>query len=145
MATLYWEDVQEGQTLPTKEKYLTLMEFNRFAGANDEFYMYHMEPEYAKSLGWPEVIIMGHLRMAYISKLVEDWIGVDGTVRKIGCQHRGVDVRNSTITIGGKVTKKYEGNGEHLVDCELWVDNEKGERTCPGWATVALPSKNDHP
>ena len=140
MATLYWDDVQEGQELPKKEKYLTLMEFNRFAAANDEFFMYHMDPEYAQSLGWPEVIIMGHLRMAYMSKLVEDWIGEEGTVKKIGCQHRGVDVRNSTIRISGRVVKKYREADQHLLDCELWVDNDKGERTCPGWATVALPS-----
>lgn len=143
MAKLYWENVQEGQEIPAHKKYLTVMEFNRFAGANDEFFMYHMDPEYAKSLGWPEVIIMGHLRMAYLSKLVEDWVGVDGNVKKLRCQHRGVDVRNSTITIGGKVTRRHEKNGEHLLDLELWVVNEKGECTSPGWATVSLPSLSD--
>lgn len=140
MAKLYWEDVRDGTDLPSYQKEITVMEFNRFAAANDEFYMYHMDPEYAKGLGFPEVIIMGTLRLAYLSNLVSDWIGVDGDVKKIGCQHRGMDVRNSTITMGGRVTRKYQQGEEHLVDCELWVVNDKGERTCPGWATVALPS-----
>ena len=143
MKHLYWNDIKEGSIIPRKEKYLTLMEFNRFAAANDEFYMYHMDPEYDKKLGWPEVIIMGHLRMSYMSKLLEDWVGIDGQIKKIGCQHRGVDVRNSTIYVGGKVINKYEENGQLLLDCELWVDNEKGERTSPGWATVELLYKKE--
>lgn len=142
MSSLYWEDVREGMEIPSKKKYITVMEFNRFASGNDEFYMYHMEPEYAKSLGFPDVIIMGTLRLAYMSNLVSDWIGIDGDLKKIGCQHRGMDVRNSTITLGGKVTKKYQAEGENLADCELWVTNEQGQNTCPGWATVALPSRS---
>ena len=78
-----------------------------------------------------------------MSKLVEDWVGIDGQIKKIGCQHRGVDVRNSTIYVGGKVINKYEENGQLLLDCELWVDNEKGERTSPGWATVELLYKKE--
>ncbi len=142
MPKLYWEDIREGTEIPSKKKFISVMEFNRFASGNDEFYMYHMEPEYAKSLGFPDVIIMGTLRLAYMSSLVSDWIGVDGDLKKIACQHRGMDVRNSTITLGGKVTRKYQAQGEHLADCELWVTNEKGERTCPGTATVVLPSKS---
>jgi hypothetical protein len=39
------------------------------------------------------------------------------------------------------VTKKYVQDGEHFVDCELWVENAKGEKTTPGAATVILPSR----
>jgi hypothetical protein len=41
----------------------------------------------------------------------------------------------------GVVTGKKEENGEYLVDCDIWVENGKGEKTTPGKATVALPSK----
>jgi hypothetical protein len=27
-----------------------------------------------------------------------------------------------------------------MVDCEIWLENEKGEKTTPGSATVMLPS-----
>ncbi|MBI2329662.1 MAG: hypothetical protein HYU85_08560 [Chloroflexi bacterium] len=41
----------------------------------------------------------------------------------------------------GKVTKKYVEGDEHLVDCEIGVENGKGEVTTPGTATVILPSR----
>ncbi len=41
--------------------------------------------------------------------------------------------------LGHLVTKKYQEQGANLVDCDIWLENEKGEKTTPGSATVALP------
>jgi len=39
------------------------------------------------------------------------------------------------------VLKKYVDDGEYLVDCEIWLENAKGEKTTIGSATVMLPSR----
>ena len=39
------------------------------------------------------------------------------------------------------MTRKYVENGEHLVDVEVWAENQRGEITAPGRAVVRLPSK----
>jgi hypothetical protein len=44
-------------------------------------------------------------------------------------------------TVKGKVTGKRIQDGEHLVDCEIHVENQAGLVTAPGKATVTLPSK----
>jgi hypothetical protein len=41
----------------------------------------------------------------------------------------------------GKVTKEYEEGGEHIVECEIWVENGKGDKTTPGSALAALPAR----
>ena len=41
----------------------------------------------------------------------------------------------------GEVTRKYAEDGEHCVDCDIWVENGKGEKTTPGSATAVLPSR----
>jgi hypothetical protein len=41
----------------------------------------------------------------------------------------------------GKVTKKYVEEGEHCVDCDIWIENGKGEVTTPGKATAILSSR----
>jgi hypothetical protein len=41
----------------------------------------------------------------------------------------------------GKVVKKYTQGRDHLVDCEIWLENAKGEKTTIGSATVILPSR----
>ena len=71
-----------------------------------------------------------------------DWIGEPGTLKKLSCQYRGMDVPGDTLTCKGKVVRKYRERQEYLVDCEIWLENSKGEKTTPGAATVALPSKS---
>ena len=45
------------------------------------------------------------------------------------------------LGIKGKITKKYIDDGEFLVDIDCWGENQKGEITMPGHATVSLPSR----
>jgi hypothetical protein len=81
-----------------------------------------------------------------------DWIGEEGTLRKFSCQYRAMDYprlmktmtepqEGETLYCKGKVTKKYVEGDEHCVDCIIGVENEKGEVTTPGRATVVLPSR----
>jgi acyl dehydratase len=140
---LYWEDVSEGQELPPYAQKVGYMELNRFAGANNELVPIHMDPDYAKNVAkLPDVIIMGNLKLAYIANALTGWAGDHGWVRKIAIEYRKMDMVNTTITAKAKVTKKYEQNGNHLVDLHVWVENEAGEVTTPGSAVVALPSRS---
>jgi hypothetical protein len=91
--------------------------------------------------GLPGVIIHGALKNAFLAQLMTDWIGEDGTLKKLGIQYRGMDVPGDTLTCKGRVTKKYVQDGLHYVDCEIWLENGKGEKTTPGSATVVLPTK----
>jgi hypothetical protein len=42
----------------------------------------------------------------------------------------------------GKISKKYVKDGFALVDLEIWGENQRGELTTPGLATVMLPSRD---
>ena len=57
----------------------------------------------------------------------------------MGCSYRGMDYPDEEIQCKGVVTRKYEENGERLVDLEIWTENPEGARTSPGSATVRLP------
>ena len=139
---LYWDDVEEGQEVPPFSRKVTYMELNRFAGANDEYVLIHMDPDYAKNVAkLPDVIVMGNLKLAYIANALQDWAGEDGWVQKLGVDYRKMDVVHSTLTAKGKVARKYQEDGRNLVDLEVWLENDKGEVTTPGRATVSLPSR----
>jgi hypothetical protein len=45
------------------------------------------------------------------------------------------------MTIKGKVTRKYVQSPEHLVDLDVWIENDKQGLTTPARCTVILPSK----
>ena len=140
---LFWDDVTEGEEIPAYSVKVGYMELNRFAGANDEYVPIHMDAEYAKNVAkLPDVIVMGNLKLAYLANALSDWIGDDGWIEKLAVDYRKMDVVNKTLSAKGKVTKKYQENGKSLIDLDVWVENEDGEVTTPGRATVSLPSRS---
>jgi acyl dehydratase len=141
-ATLYWDDVKEGQELPALVKKPTTQQLVRYAGASGDFYQIHYDKDFALANKLPGVILHGALKNAFLGQLMTDWIGEHGTLRKLSVQYRGMDVPGDTITGKGRVTKKYIQEGKHYVDCEIWLENGKGEKTTPGSATVILPSRS---
>lgn len=139
---LYFEDVEEGMELPTVEKNPTTQQLVKYAGASGDYYQIHYDQEFAKANGLPNVILHGALKNAFLGHLMTNWVGEHGTLRKLSAQYRGMDVPGTPIYAKGVVTKKYVENGENLVECDIWLENHKGEKTTPGSALVALPARN---
>jgi len=138
---LFFEDVKVGTEITPLVKEPTTQQLVRWAGASGDFYQIHYDKDFAISTGLNGVIIHGALKSAWLGQLLEEWIGESGTIKKYGCSYRGMDVPGDTITCKGKVTKTYVEGKEHCVECEIWVENSKGEKTAPGSAVVVLPSK----
>ena len=70
-----------------------------------------------------------------------NWIGDDGFLKKLSVQVRRFNLVGDTTWCKGKVVNKHISEGEHLVECEIWGENQRGEITAPGHAVVRLPSK----
>ncbi len=138
---VYWEDMEEGQEIPPFVRKTDIMHWNRYAAVNDEFVYIHMDADYAKSIGQPDVFGMGNLRLAYLHNLLREWIGEAGDIKRVGCQYRALNFREDVLTAHGRITRKYIEGEDHLIDLDIWVENQKRENTCPGSATVCLPNR----
>ncbi len=138
---VFWEDVSEGSEIPALVKNPTTRQLVQYAGASGDFYEIHYDKDFAESTGLPGVIIHGALKNAFLGQLVTDWAGPSGVVKRLTCQYRGMDVPGEPITARGTVSRVYQENGENLVECQIWLENPRGENTTPGSATVALPSR----
>ncbi len=138
---VYWDDVSEGMELPQVVKNPTTRQLVQYAGASGDYYEIHYDKDFAQGTGLDMVIIHGALKNAFLGQLVTQWMGPLGELKRLGCQYRGMDSPGSPITAKGNVTRKYQENGEHLVDCDIWLENSDAEKTTPGTATVALPSR----
>ena len=90
----------------------------------------------------PDVFGMGNLRLAYLHNMLHGWIGEAGDIKRVECQSRALHLRNETLTAHGKITRKYQEHGACLAALDVWMENQKGENTCPGVATVRLPSRS---
>ena len=138
---LFWEDVKEDMEVPSLVKHPTTRQLVKYAGVSGDFYEIHYDKDFAQETGLPGVILHGALKSAFLAQLMTDWIGPEGALRKLGCQYRGMDQPGTPLTCKGKVTRKYVNGDEHLVDCEIWIEDDKGQIFTPGWATVALPTR----
>ena len=138
---VYFEDVEEGMDIPTLQKDPTTQQLVMYAGASGDYYQIHYDKDYAKNNGLPDVILHGALKNAFLGQLMTDWIGHEGTLKKLSVQYRGMDVPGTPIFAKGTVSKKYEQDGEHIVECDIHLEKEDGQTTTPGHAIVALPTR----
>jgi len=151
---LFWEDVETGAEITPLSKIASSRMLVKWAGASGDMNPLHYEDTFAASQGVGKPIVHGQLKRAWLVQLITDWIGDEGTLRKFSCQFRAMDYprlmkslhehqpEGETWWCKGKVTKKYIDSAEHRLDCEIWVENGKGEKTTAGTATVVLPSKS---
>jgi acyl dehydratase len=112
-----------------------------WAGASGDYYAIHYDKDFAQSKGLPGVIVHGQLVASFLGQLLTDWIGKQGKLIKLACSYKGMNFPGETITCRGKVSKKYIEDGEHRVECHIWAENAKGEKTVIGKAIVALPAR----
>jgi len=141
---IYFDDVEVGSEIRPLEKDPTTQQLVRYAGASGDFYQIHYDKDFAIGAKLPGVILHGALKNAFLAQLMTDFAGELGWVRKIAVQYRGMDQPGSKVVCKGRVTKKYHEGSEHLVECEIWLENAKGEKTTPGTATVILPARHAH-
>lgn len=133
-----WNEVQEGQELPVLKKNPSTQQLVQWAAGSGDFYQIHYDKDFAQGTGLPGLIVHGALKNAFLGQLVHDWIGNSGRIKKYACSYRGMDYPGQEILCKGIVRKKYEENGERLVDVEVWTENPEGQKTTPGTATVSL-------
>ena len=110
-------------------------------GALEAVIRVHDIKEAADSAGLPGAYDYGCQRCCWMGHLLTNWVGDHGFVKKMYVELRRFNVLGDTTWCKGKVTGKREENGEHLVDMDVWGENQRKEVTMKGTATVRLPSK----
>ena len=142
MAQLHFEDVKEGQEVPTLVQSCDAQRLVFWAAGSGDYYQIHYDKDFAIGTGLPERIVHGALKHALLGRLLHEWVGEQGRVRRVACSYRGMDMINKDVICKGVVTGTRRENGSNLVDVEVWTEDPDGNKTTPGSATVSLPSRS---
>lgn len=139
---LYYEDVAVGDEITPLVKQPTTRQLVMWAGASGDYNPIHYDKDFAQSQGLPSVVVHGALAGCFLAQLIIDWIGEQAVVNSFSCSYRGMNFPGEALLCRGKVTKKYVEDDKHYVECDIWVENPKGEKTVPGRAVVIVPSRD---
>ena len=131
-----WESIKDGDVLPELRKRPGVTQLVKYAAGSGDFNPLHHDYNFPQSKALGTVIVHGRFKYAALGELVSNWLGHAGRIRKLSCQYRGMDVPDKEFVCTGKVVRKFQENGEKLVELELAAVNDQGQATTPGQALV---------
>ena len=142
----YFEDVRAGESLPSLKKEISLVRMMAYGAATWDFVRLHYDAVYAERNGLPAPLVDGQMLGAFLAQMIQDWAGPRAFLRKVSFQNRGMVYAGDSITCHGRVESAYSQKGHNLVECLLWIENDRGETVVkPASATVQLPSRSEVP
>jgi acyl dehydratase len=138
MSTIKLDAIQVGDLLPE----LTLAPINRttlalFAGASGDHNAIHIDTDYARKAGMPDVFAHGMLSMAYLGRLLTQWVD-QRQLREFGVRFLGITHLGHQITCTGKVVEKFETDGEQRIKVEIQTCSQYGDIKILGDAVISL-------
>lgn len=137
MSTPQFDSVQIGDALPA----LQLAPVDRaslalFAGASGDHNPIHIDVDFARKAGMPDVFAHGMLGMAWVGRLITNWIPL-AQLRSFDVRFAGITHLGNAIHCTGRITEKNEAN--RWVRVEVQSTNQYGQIKIAGDAWVALP------
>lgn len=136
MSTMYFEDIEEGDELPPLDLFLSKDGVRRYARTANMYVPRFTDDAGARAEGLPGMIAPGVMSMGLLARLISDWNRA-ATIRRIGTTFRSPVLPDRNVRLRGAVTQKNEA--DHTVECDIWLENDDGERWVIGTATVAVP------
>lgn len=129
--TIDFENVAVGDTLPVLIKWETedtILRYNSLHGEPDE------NDEYPDTL--PQKTVESYVAELLGKGFPPERLDAEGS--KVEVQHLGPVVAEDTISLSGSVVGKRTEGGLRLVQCDVAVDNDRGEPVARARAVVSL-------
>ena len=108
-----------------------------YAGASGDHNPMHIDSDFAKNAGFPDVFAQGMLVMAYLGQAVTDAVRPD-RLRAFSTRFAAITELGARITCQGRVAELFETNGESRARLSLTAKDEDGEVKLSGEAIVAV-------
>ena len=108
-----------------------------YCGGSGDHNPIHVDSDFAKAAGMPDVFAHGMLGMAYLGQALTGWVP-QSALRSYGVRFASITWVGNELTCGGTVTEKFEEDGEKRVRLEVKAADQDGDIKLIGEAVVAL-------
>lgn len=137
----YFEDLKVGDELPGFGYELTWTEMVKQVSGSQDFYAVHHDPPFARSGGHKDIFYNTGWTRAQLYRLLADFAGPEGWVRKLHFEMRKMNRPGNTIQVKGKIVNLAKTEDGNEVTLELMIENsEEGPATLAS-GVVYLPSR----
>lgn len=109
-----------------------------FCGASGDHNPIHVDIDFARKAGMPDVFAHGMLGMAWLGRLLTQWLP-QAQLRQFSARFQGITHLGHAITCRGTVTEVFSVGSERRAKLALRTVNQYGETKIAGEAIVALP------
>lgn len=108
-----------------------------FGCASGDLNPIHLDLDVARKAGLPDVFAQGMLGMAWLGRLLTNWVP-QSRLRRIDVRFQGITYLGNVITCRGKVAEIREVDGERCARVEMGSSNQFGQVKILGEAWVSL-------
>lgn len=135
---LNYDTIAIGDALPGLETPpISRLTLALYCGASGDHNPIHVDTDFARAAGMPDVFAHGMLSMAWLGRVLTNWVPqqdlLEYSVRFAAITHVG-----ERITCAGKVVEKLERAGRRCVRLELSTTNQDGLLKLAGEAVLAI-------
>ncbi|EFI59515.1 MULTISPECIES: MaoC family dehydratase [Comamonas] len=137
MNTPRYDKVQVGDALPTLElSPISRTTLALFAGASGDHNPIHIDTDFARKAGMPDVFAHGMLGMAWLGRLLTNW-APQSRLRRFDVRFQGITHLANAISCTGRVMEKRDA--DRSVRVEVQSSNQHGQTKITGDAWISLP------
>lgn len=131
-------DASVGQELPV----LALEPVSRttlalFGCASGDLNPVHLDLDFARKAGMPDVFAQGMLGMAWLGRMLTNWVP-QARLRRIDVRFQGITYLGNTMTCRGKVLEICDSGGERCARVQISSFNQFGQTKILGEALISL-------
>ena len=139
MTLASFDALKVGDSLPAfQTEPISRLGLALYCGASGDHNPIHVDIDFARAAGQQDVFAHGMLSMAYLGRLLANWVPQQ-QLRQFGVRFVAITQVGDRITCRGTVLERFEAEGEKRVRLELSTVDAEGNVKLSGDAVVALP------
>lgn len=139
LASIFFENVTVGDTLPSREVPITSALIVGGAIASRDFTPVHHDKKAAQKGGLPDIFMNILTSNGLMGSYVSNWAGPESTTRKISLKLGAPNLPGFVMTIRGEVVARNERDG--TVDVDVVGENNVWGMHMQGSVQIQLPKR----
>jgi acyl dehydratase len=136
--SIFHDQLSVGDALPSHTSpVITRHVLALFCGASGDHNPMHVDIDFAKSFGMPDVFGHGMLSMAFLAQLLTGWVSQE-QIRGWGVRFVSMTPVHAKLVCTGKIVEKFEADGEKRVRVAINAHTDAGLHALSGEAVIAV-------